>query len=53
MAELFLGKPIFDGDSDIGMLMKISAILGKPTEDNWAGVEDLPYYRKTYPNFKT
>lgn len=51
MAELFLGKPIFPGDSEISMIFKITEILGKPTNEDWPGVEDLEYYRKSYPNF--
>ncbi len=51
MGELFLGKPMFPGDSEIGMIMKITEILGKPTEEDWPGVEDLDYFRKSYPKF--
>jgi len=51
MGELFLGKPMFPGDSEIGMIMKITEILGKPSDAEWPGVEDLDYYKKSFPKF--
>lgn len=51
MAELFLGKPMFPGDSEIGMIMKITEILGKPSSEDWPGVEELDLFKKSYPKF--
>lgn len=51
MAELFIGHPIFRGDSEIGMIFKITEILGKPSDEDWPGFSELPYVKKSYPNF--
>jgi hypothetical protein len=51
MGELFMGKPMFPGDSEIGMIIKITEILGKPSSEEWPGIESQPYFKKSYPNF--
>lgn len=52
MAELYTGVPLFRGDSEIGMIFKITQVLGKPNEDMWPGVTSLPNYREKHPNFQ-
>ena len=51
MGELYLGKPMFSGDSEISMIFKITEILGKPSNEDWPGVEELDHYRSSYPKF--
>ena len=52
-----MGKPgtmLFAGDSDIGQIFRIFELLGTPGPAKaveWAGVESLPYYSSTFPNF--
>ena len=50
-AELFLGRPLFYGDSEIGMIVKITEIFGKPDEAQWPGVTSLPNYKISFPKF--
>ena len=35
MAELYLFKPLFEGDNEIDQLHKIISILGTPTKEEW------------------
>jgi serine/threonine protein kinase len=42
--EVATGHPLFAGDSEIGTLYKIFQKLGTPTEYNWAGVGELPFF---------
>ena len=44
-AEMFNRKPLFQGDSEIGQLLKIFMILSTPDEDSWSGVTSLPDYK--------
>lgn len=41
MAELYLGKPIFQGTSETDQMYKICAIMGNPTPQNWPDSEQL------------
>lgn len=43
-AELFLGKPLFPGETDIDQLSKIFSVLGSPNEENWPGCTSLPNF---------
>uniref|UniRef100_A0A915PI43 Cyclin-dependent kinase 7 n=1 Tax=Setaria digitata TaxID=48799 RepID=A0A915PI43_9BILA len=42
IAELLLRVPIFPGESDIDQLVKIYSVLGTPTVEDWAGLEEFP-----------
>lgn len=44
IVEMYLKKPIFYADNDIGQLSKIFSIRGSPNEENWPEVNDLPSY---------
>tara|TARA_B100000945_G_scaffold321546_1_gene336830 strand:+ start:526 stop:1425 length:900 start_codon:yes stop_codon:yes gene_type:complete len=44
--EIDTGKPLFMGDSEIGMISLIYRLLGNPNEKNFPGVSKLPYYNK-------
>jgi serine/threonine protein kinase len=50
-AELCLGQPIFQGESDIDQLMKIFKTLGTPDEDIWPDITTLPFYKDTFPKY--
>lgn len=52
IAEMFNGKPLFRGDSEIDQLYKIFNILGTPTEENFPGVEQMPNYSIMFPKWK-
>ncbi|KAG0225330.1 hypothetical protein BGW41_004728 [Actinomortierella wolfii] len=45
-AELFLGRPLFDADTDIGLICAIVKVLGTPTVDNWPEFPEMPDYGK-------
>ena len=51
MAELYRGTPLFQGDSEIGMIIKVTQVFGKPTEEDWPGITQLDHYRESYPAF--
>ncbi|KAK9709054.1 Cyclin-dependent kinase catalytic subunit [Basidiobolus ranarum] len=50
-AEMALGKPLFPGDSEIDELFHIFRLLGTPKDSIWPGVESLPDYKGTFPNW--
>lgn len=51
-AEMALrGQPLFPGDSEIDQIFKIFRILGTPNEETWPGVQSLPDYKSTFPNW--
>jgi serine/threonine protein kinase len=52
LAEMLLEKPLFPGDSEIGQLFKIFQIMGTPNEDIWPGINKLPDYKLTFPQWK-
>ncbi|KAF9432521.1 Cyclin-dependent kinase 20 [Entomortierella beljakovae] len=44
--EMFLGKTLFDAESDIGQVCAIVKVLGTPTEQNWPEYASMPDYGK-------
>ncbi|KAK2954222.1 putative Cyclin-dependent kinase 3 [Blattamonas nauphoetae] len=51
IAELFLGRPLFEGDSEIDQLYKIFSILGTPTQELWKGLTSCRYWREEFPKW--
>jgi len=47
--EMASGRPLFQGDSEIGTMFKIFHILGTPTESLWPGVSQLPFFMQHCP----
>ncbi|KAI8599479.1 kinase-like domain-containing protein [Dissophora ornata] len=45
-AEMYLGKKLFEADSDIGQVCAIVKVLGTPTEENWPEYPTMPDYGK-------
>ncbi|KAG0037012.1 Cyclin-dependent kinase 20 [Podila clonocystis] len=45
-AEMFLGRTLFEADSDIGQVCSIVKVLGTPTEENWPEYSAMPDYGK-------
>ncbi|KAF9315972.1 Cyclin-dependent kinase 20, partial [Podila horticola] len=45
-AEMFLGRTLFEADSDIGQVCSIVKVLGTPTEENWPEYPTMPDYGK-------
>jgi len=51
-AEMAMGTPLFVNYNEIGQLFKIFQILGTPNNDSWPGVETLPDYQGTFPQWR-
>lgn len=49
MLELFVGKPVFQGNDEIHQLEVIYSVMGTPVESSWPGVADLPWYELVKP----
>ncbi|KAJ7769396.1 kinase-like domain-containing protein [Mycena metata] len=45
------GTPLFPGDSEIDQIFKIFRIMGTPNELSWPGIEALPDYKPTFPQW--
>ncbi|KAF9093903.1 hypothetical protein BGX23_002740 [Mortierella sp. AD031] len=45
-AELYLGKHLFEAETDIGQICAIVKVLGTPTDDNWPEYKTMPDYGK-------
>jgi len=43
-AELFIKRPVFPGDTEIGMLSKIFGLRGSPDEKSWPELLELSNY---------
>ncbi|KAF9944953.1 hypothetical protein BGZ70_004187, partial [Mortierella alpina] len=41
-AEMFLGRTLFEADSDIGQICAIVKVLGSPSEENWHEYPSMP-----------
>ncbi|KAI1291849.1 Cyclin-dependent kinase 1 [Halotydeus destructor] len=52
-AEMFTGKPLFHGDSEIDQLFRIFRSLGTPTEEAWPGVTSMPDFKANFPSWKS
>ncbi|KAK6590837.1 cyclin dependent kinase A [Cryptosporidium xiaoi] len=50
--ELFIGKPLFSGDSEISTLFKIFKILGTPSEEIYKEIASLPEFSLEWPKWK-
>jgi len=50
-AEMALGSPLFQGDSEIGQLYQIFKVLGTPDEKSWPGVASLPDWQPIFPKW--
>ena len=50
--ELFIGKPLFSGDSEISTLFKIFKILGTPNEEIYSRIVSLPQFSLEWPKWK-
>ena len=49
MLELFTSKPVFQGTDEISQLEVIYSVLGTPSEEDWPGLGDLPWYELVKP----
>uniref|UniRef100_A0A0A9WHZ5 Cyclin-dependent kinase 20 n=1 Tax=Lygus hesperus TaxID=30085 RepID=A0A0A9WHZ5_LYGHE len=45
-AEMFLKRPLFQGETDIDQLALVIKCLGTPSEENWPGHAQLPDFNK-------
>ncbi|KAF9930715.1 Cyclin-dependent kinase 20 [Mortierella alpina] len=41
-AEMYLGRALFEADSDIGQICAIVRVLGTPSEENWPEYPSMP-----------
>ena len=39
------GKPLFKGDCEFDMLIKITSTVGSPNEENWKEAFEFPYFK--------
>lgn len=51
-AEMVNRHPLFPGDSEIDEIFKIFRVLGTPNEHVWPGVNQLPDYKTTFPQWQ-
>ncbi|CAE6964705.1 CDK3 [Symbiodinium sp. KB8] len=51
-AEMATGGPLFQGDSEIDTIFKIFQKLGTPNEMTWPGVQDLPNFKPSFPQWR-
>jgi serine/threonine protein kinase len=51
VAEMFAGRPLFPGDSEIDELHWIFKVLGTPDERVWPGVTGLPEFKRTFQSW--
>lgn len=49
MLELFITKPVFQGTDEINQLEVIYAVMGTPSEIDWRGLAELPWYELVRP----
>ncbi|KAI5454265.1 kinase subunit of RNA polymerase II carboxy-terminal domain kinase I [Naganishia albida] len=49
MLELFVRKPVFQGNDEIHQLEAIYEIMGTPTEEEWPGLVSMPWYELVKP----
>ncbi|KAK7018457.1 Pkinase-domain-containing protein [Favolaschia claudopus] len=45
------GTPLFPGDSEIDQIFRIFRIMGTPNELTWPGIQTLPDYKPTFPQW--
>ena len=50
-AEMAMRTPLFPGDSEIDEIFRIFRILGTPNDEMWPGVQSLPDYKTTFPQW--
>ncbi len=50
-AEMVNNFALFPGDSEIDQLYKIFQVLGTPNDQTWPSVNQLPYYKNSFPNW--
>ena len=43
--------PLFPGDSEIDEIFRIFRTLGTPNDETWPGVQSLPDYKTTFPQW--
>mmetsp|Transcript_32388 Transcript_32388/g.76080 ORF Transcript_32388/g.76080 Transcript_32388/m.76080 type:complete len:315 (-) Transcript_32388:103-1047(-) len=51
LGEMATGGPLFAGDSEIDTIFKIFQKLGTPTEQVWPGIQELPYFKPSFPKW--
>ena len=52
MLEIFTTKPVFQGDNEVHQLEIIYKILGAPSEADWPGLNQLPWFELVRPQGK-
>ncbi|CBQ69338.1 related to CTK1-carboxy-terminal domain (CTD) kinase, alpha subunit [Sporisorium reilianum SRZ2] len=48
--ELFVKKPVFQSETELGQVQAIADILGPVTKDNWPEVDKLAWYEMVKPS---
>ena len=52
LVEMANRKPLFQGDSEVDQIFKIFRGKGTPDNTTWPGVEEFPYFKKSFPKWK-
>lgn len=50
-AEMMMLAPLFSGDSEIDQLYKIFMIFGTPNNNTWPGIQHLPDFKSSFPQW--
>jgi len=50
--EIMTGNILLKGENEIDQIYKIFNMMGTPNNENWRDIEELPYYRKSFPYFQ-
>jgi len=51
IAEMAVGRPLFNGDSEIDTIFRIFKLLGTPSEERWPGCGKLPNFKMMFPKW--
>jgi serine/threonine protein kinase len=51
IAEMAIGRPLFNGDSEIATIFRIFQLLGTPSEEMWPGLNQLPNFKMQFPSW--
>ncbi len=50
MLEIMTSKPAFQGNDEIHQLEVIYSVMGTPSESEWPGLTNLPWYELVKPS---
>jgi len=51
LGEMASGIPLFEGSSQVDIIIRIFQKLGTPTEAQWTGLRELPHFKESFPKW--